>query len=46
MNQSGNRLPYKNVKEYILYVGFDEKDYELFENSRKKESVYYIGQQF
>ena len=46
MNDLGNVLPFNDVKGYILSSGFSKEDYELFENSRKKESVYYIGQQF
>ena len=46
MNQLGYELPYTDVKGYILYDGYSEKDYEAFENSRMKESCYYIGEQF
>ena len=46
MKDLGNVLPFNDVKGYILGSGFSEEDYELFENSRKKESVYYIGEQF
>lgn len=46
MKQMGNQLPYKDVKSYIIYNDFNENEYERFEKSRKKESVYYKGEQF
>jgi hypothetical protein len=46
MNQIDYELPYNDVKGYILGSGYDEKDYDVFETSRIKESSYYIGQQF
>lgn len=46
MIQMGKKLPYRDVKSFILFNGFDESEYEFFENSRKNESTYYIGEQF
>lgn len=46
MNQIGNKLPFDDVKGYILYNNFSEQEYQKFENSRKKESLYYKGEQF
>ena len=46
MNETGNKLPFDDVKGYILYNGFSEHEYERFENSRKKEAEYYKGIQF
>ena len=42
----GEELPYHDVKSFILFNGFDEKEYEAFENSRLEESVYYQGVQY
>lgn len=46
MNQAGNKLPYNDVKGYIIYNDFNEQEYEQFENIRKNESFYYKGEQF
>jgi len=44
--QLGKELPYYDVKSFILFQGFSEKEYEAFEESRRKESVYYGGRQY
>lgn len=46
MNEIGNQTPFNDVKSYILYNNFSEQEYEKFENSRKKESLYYKDKQF
>lgn len=46
MNEIGNKLPFDDVKGYILYNGFSKQEYERFEKSRKKEAEYYRGKQF
>ena len=46
MTQMGEKLPYRDVKSFILFNGFDETEYNFFEKSRKNESTYYIGKQF
>lgn len=39
--------PIQTVREYFLETHFyTEKDFERFEENRKKESLYYIGKQF
>lgn len=34
------------VKEYILSCSYTEEDFDRFEAKRRKESTYYIGEQF
>ena len=34
------------VKEYLLSCSYTEEDFTLFEEKRRKESTYYIGEQF
>lgn len=46
MNETGNILPFDDVKGYLLYNGFSKQEYERFESSRKKEAEYYKGIQF
>lgn len=46
MTQLGESLPFHDVKGFILFNGFDEEEYEIFEKSRLNESSYYIGDQF
>ena len=46
MTQLGEELPYHDIKSCFLFEGFSIKEYEAFENSRKKESEYYRGEQF
>lgn len=46
LNELGEKLPYSNVKEFFQFNAFTEEEYERFEESRKKESVYYRGVQY
>ena len=46
MIQLGEELPFNDVKSFILFNAFNEKEYETFENSRLNESLYYKGEQF
>ena len=46
MNELGERMPYSNVKEFFKFNAYTEEEYERFEESRKKESVYYRGVQY
>ncbi len=46
LTQLGEELPYSDAKSFFLFNAFEEKEYELFENKRKKESEYYIGTQY
>lgn len=46
MTEMHEKLPYTDVKSFLLFNGFDETEYELFESSRQNESSYYIGKQF
>ena len=45
-NQLGTKLPYDDVKSYFKIFGFTDEEYLQFEESRKKESEYYIGWQY
>ena len=42
MTNLGKKLPYHDVKGFILFDGFSEEEYKFFEASREKESKYYI----
>lgn len=43
----GEDVPYSTVKEYIRYKdGYTEEEYNIFEEKRKKEAEYYIGEIF
>ena len=44
--QLGEQLPYNDVISFFKYAGFTDADYQQFEESRKKESEYYIGWQY
>lgn len=46
MNEIGNKLPFEDVKGYILYNNFSEQEYQKYEDVRKKEALYYKGEQF
>lgn len=46
LNELEEKLPYSNVKEFFQFDAFTEEEYERFEASRKKESVYYRGVQY
>ena len=42
----GNNLPFANVKEFFIFNGYTEDEYDQFEAIRKKESKYYQGTQY
>ena len=42
----GENLSYSDVEGYLRCIGLSEEECRLFEESRIKESVYYIGEQF
>ena len=42
----GESLSYSDVEGYLRFIGLSEEECRLFEESRAKESVYYIGKQF
>ena len=46
MTELGHKLPYQNVSEFFRYYGYTQEQYAAFEDSRKKESVYYRGVQY
>lgn len=46
MNELGEKLPYSNVEEFFRVNAYTEDEYKAFEDSRKKESEYYIGVQY
>lgn len=39
-------IPYSDVKDYFDFSGFTLEEYEEFENKRKREAEYYIGEQY
>ena len=45
MQDIGKPEPYDSVHGYFKFFR-DEEDYQAFEESRKKESEYYIGKQY
>lgn len=45
MQDIGKSTPYASVHDYFKFFR-DEEDYQAFEESRKKESEYYIGKQY
>ena len=46
MLELGENIPFHDVKSCILFEGFNKKEYEAFEKSRKEEAEYYRGKQF
>lgn len=46
LNEIGYSPSYSDVKSFIEYHGFTEAEYSIFEEKRKKESVYYRGIQY
>ena len=44
--EMGKKLPCSTVEEYLQLVGLSEEECRLFEESRAKEAVYYIGEQY
>ncbi len=46
MSELNVDLPYRNVKEFFDFNAYTEEEYRLFEESRKKESVYYRDVQY
>ena len=44
--QLGTLLPYKDVKTFFDFYAFSHKEYNAFEECRKRESQYYKGIQF
>ena len=46
MNDLGEKLPYSNMQEFFVSDFFTEEEYRAFEESREKESKYYIGKQY
>lgn len=45
-SEIGVTLPYKNVRGFFEYYGFNQEQYTLFETMRSHESGYYRGVQF
>ena len=46
MNELGKPLPYHNVEEFFEFNAYTNEEYQLFEDSRKKEANYYRGVQY
>lgn len=46
MSELGEKLPYNDVKGFFDFNAYTKEEYEFFEESRKKESVYYRGVQY
>lgn len=46
MNELGETLPYHNVEEFFEFNAYTNEEYQLFEESRKKEAEYYRGVQY
>lgn len=46
LKESGQKLAYSDIKEFFISNGFSLDEYDAFEASRKKESVYYRGIQY
>ena len=46
MNELGEKPPYQTVEEFFDFNAYTEEEYRLFEESRKKEAVYYRGVQY
>ena len=46
MNDLGKTLPYSNVEEFFMFNAYTKEEYAIFEESRKKESVYYRDIQY
>ena len=42
----GKELTYSNVDGYLRALGLSDEERLLFEESRAKEAVYYIGEQY
>lgn len=40
------KLPYNNVMEFFKFNAYTKDEYNIFEESRKKESQYYTGKQY
>lgn len=46
MQELQKDLPYTDIKGYFLHNQFSNEEWKKFENSRLKESAYYIGKQW
>ncbi len=46
MNELGEEMPYGNVEEFFDFNAYTKEEYRLFEESRRKESVYYRDKQY
>ena len=46
MNELGEEPYFSNVEEFFTKAGYPLEAYKIFEAKRKKESEYYIGEQF
>lgn len=44
--QIGKELPYTDIKTYFSFNAYNMEEYNIFENSRIKESKYYIGPKY
>lgn len=42
----GTQLPYTDVKSFFEFNGYSKQEYEMFEKSRYKESIYYKDIQY
>ena len=45
-NEGERPLPYTTAEDFFEYNLYTKEDYRRFEESRKKESEYYIGVQY
>jgi len=46
LTELGEKLPFYDTESYFEHAGFSKEEYKLFEESRRKESVYYRGAQY
>ena len=41
-----HNVPYSTIKEYFLFEGYTQEEYDVFESKRAVESIDYIGDQY
>ena len=45
-NQLKHEPLYSTIKEYFLFEGYTQEEYDVFESKRVAESIEYIGEQY
>ncbi len=46
MSELGENLPYSTIEEFFKINAYTDEEYRIFEEKRKKESVYYRDVQY